>query len=65
MRKSTGKIATVGIEDASATYILYSSNNDFKMQVTLAFLAKVTETTTRQIAELAQVNEVTLFRHFG
>jgi len=25
----------------------------------------VTETTTRQIAELAQVNEVTLFRHFG
>jgi len=25
----------------------------------------ITETTTRQIAELAQVNEVTLFRHFG
>lgn len=25
----------------------------------------VTETTTRQIAELADVNEVTLFRHFG
>ncbi len=25
----------------------------------------VTETTTRQIAELAKVNEVTLFRHFG
>lgn len=25
----------------------------------------VAETTTRQIAELAQVNEVTLFRHFG
>lgn len=25
----------------------------------------VTSTTTRQIAELAQVNEVTLFRHFG
>ena len=25
----------------------------------------VTETTTRQIAELAQVNEVTLFRQFG
>lgn len=25
----------------------------------------VTETTTKQIAELAQVNEVTLFRHFG
>ena len=25
----------------------------------------VTQTTTRQIAELAQVNEVTLFRHFG
>ncbi len=25
----------------------------------------VTETTTRQIGELAQVNEVTLFRHFG
>ncbi|MCL1475183.1 TetR/AcrR family transcriptional regulator [Argonema antarcticum] len=25
----------------------------------------VTETTTRQIAELAEVNEVTLFRHFG
>lgn len=25
----------------------------------------VTKTTTRQIAELAQVNEVTLFRHFG
>ena len=25
----------------------------------------VTETTTRQIAEVAQVNEVTLFRHFG
>lgn len=25
----------------------------------------VTETTTRQIAELAHVNEVTLFRHFG
>ncbi len=25
----------------------------------------ITETTTRQIAELAEVNEVTLFRHFG
>ncbi|HEY9748906.1 MAG TPA: TetR family transcriptional regulator [Allocoleopsis sp.] len=25
----------------------------------------VTETTTRQIAEIAEVNEVTLFRHFG
>ena len=25
----------------------------------------VTETTTRQIADLAEVNEVTLFRHFG
>ncbi|NJR65601.1 MAG: TetR/AcrR family transcriptional regulator [Leptolyngbyaceae cyanobacterium CRU_2_3] len=25
----------------------------------------VTETTTKQIAELAEVNEVTLFRHFG
>jgi AcrR family transcriptional regulator len=30
------------------------------------FLAQgVTETTTRQIAELAGVNEVTLFRNFG
>ena len=25
----------------------------------------ITETTTRQIADFAQVNEVTLFRHFG
>jgi len=25
----------------------------------------MTETTTREIAELAEVNEVTLFRHFG
>jgi len=33
--------------------------------IELFALQGVTETTTRQIAELAKVNEVTLFRHFG